>query len=163
MWRVIYYHTEKRVQQQWSSPAQSLWLERLFASLRPPPPARSPPPQIQSAHSSGPSSTRRITWVHISLSGRMMIQMVSLRYPALFWLKLLLFRKNLAPVTGWVFGCAMQSRWWSCGIRLVSWTWVWSLALLGAWCIPANEGKNGHGNTLGLMRLMVDTRMGFTG
>ncbi|XP_063334866.1 ephrin type-A receptor 5 isoform X4 [Pelmatolapia mariae] len=33
----------------------------------------------------------------------------------------------------------MQSRWWSCGIRLVTWTWVWSLALLGAWCIPANE------------------------
>uniref|UniRef100_A0A669BR37 receptor protein-tyrosine kinase n=1 Tax=Oreochromis niloticus TaxID=8128 RepID=A0A669BR37_ORENI len=33
----------------------------------------------------------------------------------------------------------MQSRWWSCGIRLVTWTWVWSLALLGVWCIPANE------------------------
>ncbi|XP_044030166.1 ephrin type-A receptor 5 isoform X3 [Siniperca chuatsi] len=33
----------------------------------------------------------------------------------------------------------MQSRWWSCGIRLVAWTWVWSVALLGAWCIPANE------------------------
>uniref|UniRef100_A0A3Q3L4A3 receptor protein-tyrosine kinase n=1 Tax=Mastacembelus armatus TaxID=205130 RepID=A0A3Q3L4A3_9TELE len=31
----------------------------------------------------------------------------------------------------------MQSRWWCC--RLVAWTWVWSLALLGAWCIPANE------------------------
>uniref|UniRef100_A0AAX7T3J2 receptor protein-tyrosine kinase n=1 Tax=Astatotilapia calliptera TaxID=8154 RepID=A0AAX7T3J2_ASTCA len=33
----------------------------------------------------------------------------------------------------------MQSRWWSCGIRLVTWTWIWSLAFLGAWCIPANE------------------------
>ncbi|KAF3848878.1 hypothetical protein F7725_015375 [Dissostichus mawsoni] len=33
----------------------------------------------------------------------------------------------------------MQSRWWSCGIRLVAWTWVWSVALHGAWCIPANE------------------------
>ncbi|XP_041826302.1 ephrin type-A receptor 5 [Melanotaenia boesemani] len=33
----------------------------------------------------------------------------------------------------------MQSRWWSCGIRLVAWTWALSLVLLGAWCIPANE------------------------
>ncbi|XP_060924882.1 ephrin type-A receptor 5 [Limanda limanda] len=30
----------------------------------------------------------------------------------------------------------MPSRWWrSCGVRLVAWTLVWSLA----WCIPANE------------------------
>ncbi|XP_014326067.1 ephrin type-A receptor 5 [Xiphophorus maculatus] len=33
----------------------------------------------------------------------------------------------------------MQSRCRSCGIRPVAWTWTWSLAVIGAWCIPANE------------------------
>lgn len=83
---------EKGVRQ-WGSPVEGLWLERLCASLRPP--ARCPPPQTQSAHSSSvPSSTRRITWALISPSGRVTIQMVSIRYPALCWPKLLLFRKN---------------------------------------------------------------------
>ncbi len=43
----------------------------------------------------------------------------------------------------------MQSRWWSCGIRLGALAWVWSLALLGAWCIPANEGKTRTETLLG--------------
>lgn len=34
-------------------------------------------------------------------------------------------------------GCTMQARWRGCGIRLL----VWSLAFLGSWCIPPNEGK----------------------
>ncbi|KAF7662702.1 hypothetical protein LDENG_00229320, partial [Lucifuga dentata] len=33
----------------------------------------------------------------------------------------------------------MQSRWWSCGNRLAAWTWIWSVALLGARGIPPNE------------------------
>ncbi len=137
------------VQQQWGSPVEGLWLERL--ALHSAPPARCPPPQTQSAHSSSvPSSTRRIVWAPLSLRGRITIQMVSLRYPAICWPKLLLFRKNLPLLLPVVFfGCAMQSRWWSCGIRLVAWTWVWSVALLGAWCIPANEGKTRTETLLG--------------
>lgn len=38
-------------------------------------------------------------------------------------------------------GRAMHCRRWSCGARLAAWTWLWSLASLGARCIPANEGK----------------------
>lgn len=53
----------------------------------------------------------------------------------------------------------MQSRRWSCGVRLVAWTWVWSVAALGAWCIPANEGKNPHGDTLGSMAPLLGTRL----
>ncbi|XP_029693746.1 ephrin type-A receptor 5 [Takifugu rubripes] len=33
----------------------------------------------------------------------------------------------------------MPPRRWTCGVRLVTWTWIWSLASLGVRCVPANE------------------------
>lgn len=155
---------EKWVRWQWGSPVEGVWLERLCTSLRLP--ARCPPSQK-------PERTQLLIASYlpthnmspIFLSGCITRQMVSLRFPVLCWPKLLLFKKNLPSVTGfWLFfGCAMQSRWWSCGIRLVAWTGVWSLALLGAWCIPANEGKVQQKRDLGLLTPVHGARPGFNG